>query len=226
MELEHCFPVWNKLSAAQQEVLRAAAVEKQVKKGALLHAGGRDCTGLLLVRSGRLRAYILSEEGREVTIYRLMERDVCLFSASCMMRSIQFDVTVEAERDSALWVVPAEVYRGLMEESAAVANYTNELMGDRFSEVMWLMEQIMWRSFDQRLAEFLLQESALEGSCLLPLTHERIAAHLGTAREVVTRMLRYFQGEGMVRLARGSLELTDVDQLKALCAQRKPARSE
>lgn len=220
MELEHCFPVWNKLTAAQQEALHRSTREKQVKKGALLHADGQDCTGLLIVRQGQLRAYILSEEGREVTIYRLVEGDVCLFSASCMMRSIQFDVTVEAERDTALWVVPAEAYRGLMEQSAAVANYTNDLMGSRFSEVMWLMEQIMWRSFDQRLAQFLLQESALEESDLLPLTHERIAAHLGTAREVVTRMLRYFQGEGMVRLARGSVELTDVSKLKALCGHK------
>jgi len=187
MELQHCFPVWNKLTAAQQEALHRSTREKQVKKGALLHAGGQDCTGLLIVRQGQLRAYILS---------------------------------VEAERDTALGVVPAEVYRGLMEQSAAVANYTNDLMGSRFSEVMWLMEQIMWRSFDQRLAQFLLQESALEESDLLPLTHERIAAHLGTAREVVTRMLRYFQGEGMVRLARGSVELTDVSKLKALCGHK------
>lgn len=220
MEFQSCFPIWDKLSKAQQSSILDSLAFRQIKKGTVIHNGGMDCTGLLLVKSGQLRAYILSEEGREVTIYRLVERDVCLFSASCMMRSIQFDVTVEAERDTALWVVPAEVYRGLMEQSAAVANYTNDLMGSRFSEVMWLMEQIMWRSFDQRLAQFLLQERALEESDLLPLTHERIAAHLGTAREVVTRMLRYFQGEGMVRLARGSVELTDVSKLKALCGHK------
>ena len=224
MDLECCLPVWDRLTADQQRSLSTAATEKSVKKGTVLHSGGQECTGLLVVRSGQLRAYILSDEGREITIYRLVEMDVCLFSASCMLRNIQFDVTVEAEKDSLLWVVPTDAYRAVMERSAPLANYTNELMSGRFSEVMWLMEQVMWRSFDQRLADFLLQESALEGTSALSITHERIAGHLGSAREVVTRMLRYFQSEGMVKLARGSVELTDVKRLSALCAPKKPAR--
>ena len=97
-----------------------------------------------------------------------------------------------------------------------VANFTNEIMATRFSEVMWLMEQIMWKSFDSRLAAFLLEESDLEETERLKLTHEKIADHLGTAREVVTRMLRYFQGEGLVRLSRGMVELLDRKRLEKL----------
>lgn len=216
MELEHCFPVWNKLTAGQQEALHRSTREKQVKKGALLHAGGQDCTGLLIVRQGQLRAYILSEEGREITVYRLFDRDLCLFSASCMMRSAQFDITIQAEKDTRLWVIPAEAYRQVMEQSAPAANYTNEIMAARFSEVMWLMEQVMWKSLDKRVAAFLLEESAIEGSAVLRLTHEAIANHLGTHREVVTRMLRYFQGEGMVKLARGCVEILDEGRLAGL----------
>src|SRR5699024_12838161 len=104
-----------------------------------------------------LRAYIVSEEGREITIYRLLERDFCLFSASCMMKNIQFAVTVETETDAAVWIIPPAVFKSLMEESAAAANYVNQLMAGRFSEVVWLMEQIMWKSFDSRLAAFLLE---------------------------------------------------------------------
>ena len=81
---------------------------------------------------------------------------------------------------------------------------------------MWLMEQIMWKSFDKRLAAFLLEESRLEESPVLKITHEKIAAHLGTAREVVTRMLRYFQSEGMVKLTRGSIEIVDKTKLEQL----------
>ena len=103
-----------------------------------------------------------------------------------------------------------------MEESAVVANYANQLISSRFSEVMWLMEQIMWKSFDKRLASFLLEESALENTPSLKITHEKIANHMGTAREVVTRMLRYFQGEGMVKLTRGTVELVDKKKLRAL----------
>lgn len=175
-----------------------------------------DCTGLLLVKYGQLRAYILSDEGREITIYRLFDRDMCLFSASCMMRSIQFEITIETEKDTELWIIPTEIYKSIMDESAPVANYTNELMAARFSDVMWLIEQIMWKSLDKRVASFLLEESSIEESDKLKLTHEAIANHLGTHREVITRMLRYFQSEGMVKLSRGTVTILNKEKLEHL----------
>lgn len=210
------FPVWEKLTSAQQQQLKSSAISRTVKKGTVLHNGNLDCTGLLLIRHGQLRAYILSDEGREITLYRLFDRDICLFSASCMMRSIQFEMMIEAEKDTELWIVPAEIYQSIMQESAPVSNFTNEIMASRFSEVMWLMEQIMWKSFDKRLAEFLLEECSLEETNTLKITHETIANHLGTAREVVTRMLRYFQSEGMVKLARGTVEICEERRLQEL----------
>ena len=210
MKFEEYFPVIRKLTKEQQKRIQEAVTEKSVEKGTVLHDGAADCTGLLVVQSGMLRAYILSEEGREITLYRLFERDVCLFSASCMMSGIQFEVTIEAEKDTRVWVIPTKVWKQLNEESAVLANYTNELMADRFTNVMWLIEQIMWKSFDKRLAEFLLEEVSVEGTSLLKITHEVIGNHLGTAREVVTRMLRYFQSEGMVKLSRGMVEITDI----------------
>ena len=216
MSFEHLFPVWEQLNTTQKNRILDSLIERQIKKGTMIHNGSMDCTGLLLVKHGQLRAYILSDEGREITLYRLFDRDICLFSASCIMRSVQFDIAIEAEKDTDLWVIPAEVYQKIMEESAPTANYTNELMASRFSDVMWLMEQIMWKSFDKRLAAFLLEESALEGDNTLKLTHEIIANHLGTAREVVTRMLRYFQSEGMVKLARGTVEITDEKKLRQM----------
>ena len=216
MEFSEYVPIWNQLTPGQRELLSGSLVSRSVKNRAVLHGGGRDCTGLLLVKSGQLRAFILSREGREVTLYRLFDRDLCLFSASCIMRSIQFDVTIAAEKDTELWVISAEAYKELMEQSAAAANYTNEIMAARFSEVMWLIEQVMWNSMDRRVAAFLLEEAAIEGANRLSITHETIANHLGTHREVVTRMLRYLQGEGMVRLSRGAVELLDVKRLSAL----------
>ena len=216
MELNQVFPIWDKLTAQERALLEGSAVRRTASKGTLLHNGSADCVGLILICSGQLRAYILSDEGKEITIYRLFERDMCLFSASCMMRSIQFDVTLEVEKDAELWLIPADTYKGIMEKSAAVANYTNELMASRFSEVMWLVEQVMWKSFDKRLAAFLMEESTLDNSDTLTITHDKIAAHMGTAREVVTRMLRYFQSEGMVSLSRGSVKLTDRKHLEEL----------
>ena len=216
MELEAFFPgVWDKLTDAQRRALESAASPRRLEAGEQLSGAG-ECVGLLAVRSGRLRAYMISDTGREITLYRLFERDICLFSASCVMRGLQFDVSIEAEQPSEVLVVSPEVYKRVMEESAPLANYTNELMASRFSEVMWLVEQILWKSFDRRLAAFLLEESALESSDELRITHERIAAHLGTAREVVTRMLRYFQSEGLVSLSRGRVRIADWQGLEAL----------
>ena len=216
MEFSSLFPVWNRLTAEQQAALSGSVFSRKENKGDVIHYGDADCTGLLLVRSGQLRAFILSEDGREITIYRLFERDLCLFSASCMMRSIQFDVSIEAEKDTELWVIPAETYKQLMDESAPLSNFTNEVMATRFSDVMWLVEQIMWKSFDKRLAAFLLEEASIEGTNELKITHEIIGNHMGNPREVVTRMLRYFQNEGMVKLSRGTIVITDQKKLEEL----------
>ena len=216
MPFQDYFPIWEKLEPAQQNRLLDSLIARKVEKGTVIHNGSMDCTGLLVVESGQLRAYILSDEGREITLYRLFDRDICLLSASCMIQSIQFDVTVVAEKDTRLWIIPAEVYKGVMESSAPAANFTNELMATRFTDVMWLIEQIMWKSLDKRLAAFLLEEAAIEGSNELKITHEAIANHMGSHREVITRMLRYFQGEGLVRLSRGMVAILDEERLKSL----------
>ena len=216
MDFSNYFPIWKKLTPAQQNKISGSILRRNVEKGTVIHGGSTDCTGLLIIRAGQLRAYILSDEGREITLYRLFDRDFCLFSASCILRSIQFEIVIEAEKDTEFWIIPAEVYKKIMEDSAAVANYTNEIMATRFSEVMWLIEQIMWKSLDKRIATFLLEESSIENTDRLKITHEIIANHLGTHREVVTRMLRYFQSEGMVKLSRGMITITDRLKLEAL----------
>lgn len=215
MDFENYFPVWNKLNKSQQDLILNSLITRKVKKGTIIHNGALDCTGLLLVKLGQLRAYILSDEGREITIYRLFDMDMCLFSASCMMRSVEFEITVKAEKDSELWIIPTEVYKSIMNESTSLANYTNELMATRFSDVMWLIEQIMWKSLDKRVASFLLEETSIEGTNELNITHEIIANHLGSHREVITRMLRYFQEEGLVKLSRGKVTIIDEKRLKS-----------
>ncbi len=214
-ELRDFFPVWNKLNKNQQEKLETAAVFKTYHEDEVVH-NGTECSGFLIVKSGQLRAHISSEEGREITVYRLFERDTCMFSGSCMMSSLQFDITIEAEKKSEIWLIPPKVFRSLMDESTAVANFMNEIMATRLSDIMWLIEQVMWKSFDKRLAAFLVEESSIEEKSQLKITHERIANHLGTAREVVTRMLKYFQNEGMVKLTRGTIEITDLKALEVL----------
>ena len=205
--LAEYFPFWGNITQSEREKLESSAVARVYKSGTILHNGSQDCVGLFVIKSGQLRAKIASDEGKEMTVFRLFEGDICLFSASCIMKSLQFDLIIETEKNTELWVIPPLVYKSVMDESAAVANYTNELMASRLSEVIWLIEQVLWKSFDKRLAQFLEQEN---------ITHEMIANHMGTAREVVTRMLKYFQSEGIVKLSRGKIELADKNKLKGL----------
>ena len=216
MEFAEYLPFWNKLTEAQQQKIADVIEFRQYKKGTHIHDSSADCLGLVAVRSGQLRAYILSEDGREITISRLTQYDVSLLSASCVMPDMQFNVMIEAEKDSEFWSIPACLFKNLVDESLAVSNYSRNLLSGNFSELMWLMEQIMWKSFDKRLAEFLLEECRLEETTQLKITHEKIANHMGTAREVVTRMLRYFQSEGMVKMTRGTIEIVDEEKLEKL----------
>ena len=216
MEFSKYLPIWDKLTPDQQQRIGQVIRHHQVSKGTYIHDSSAECLGLVLIKGGQLRTFILSEDGREITISRLFDYDVCLLSASCVLPDMQMNVMIEAEKDTEFWSISACLFKNLMEESLAVANYANNLISSHFSELMWLMEQIMWRSLDKRLAAFLLEEARLEGTNLLRITHEKVAAHMGTAREVITRMLRYFQSEGMVKLARGTIEIADEKKLQNL----------
>ena len=217
MEFSEYLPFWNQLSVQQQQLIAEVVEYRKVAKGTHIHDSSSECLGLVIVRSGQLRTYILSEDGREITLSRLFEYDVSLLSASCVMPDLQLNVMIEAEKDSEVWSIPACLFKNLADESLAVSNFSRNLISSNFSELMWLMEQIMWKSFDKRLAGFLLEEASIEEDSNLKITHEKIANHLGTAREVVTRMLRYFQSEGMVKLTRGTIEIVDDKKMRALC---------
>ena len=167
----------------------------------------------MLVKSGNIRAFFLSDSGKEITLYRLFENDACIMSASCILKNITFEIVLEAERESEVILVPTEIYQKLNNTSLAVQDFTNQLISSRFSDVMWVMEQIVFMSFDKRLAIFLLEQSAIEDSDVISLTHDVIAKNMGTAREVVTRMLKYFQTLEIVKVTRGSIEIIDRKKL-------------
>lgn len=207
---------WKDLNDSQKKTLEQAMVVKKFHAGEAMRSSSENCTGLFLLKSGQVRAYIISESGKEITLYRLFDRDVCIFSASCMMKNIAFDIFIEVEKETMAYLIPVSVFSRLSKESLAVQSFTNELMASRFTEVMWIMEQALFMSFDKRLALFLLEQSNIEDSDILEITHEKIANHLGTAREVVTRMLKYFQNEGMVALNRGTIEIRNHKKLEKI----------
>ncbi len=212
--LRNSLPFWEELSEEQKHRLLTASAFRSYPAGTLLHSIG-DCAGLFLLKSGEARTYIVSEEGREVTLYRQFPPEFCLFSASCMLKNIRFDVTIEAVKDTDTILIPTYIYRELNQSCVKVAEFTNQLLSARLSEVMWLMEQILFMSFDRRLAMYLLKRSGESEDGRILGTHEQIAKDLGSAREVVTRMLRYFQDEDAVRLSRGAVSVTDRGKLES-----------
>ena len=199
-------PFWEKLGKAEQEKLEGCAKKQTFKKGTLVAGEHRECTGILVVTKGQLRVFVLSEEGKEITLFRLLERDFCLFAASCTMNGLTFDVMIEAMEETEVYRIPPEVYKQLREQSLAISNYTSEVMASRFSDVMWLLDQILNKRLDSRLAALLLEESSLA----------ELGNHLGSPREVITRMLRHFQKEQLIGMSRGKIELLDTERLTAL----------
>lgn len=210
---------WKDLTEAQRANLQQAIVKKSFTAGCSMKGSSEHCAGLFLIRSGQVRTYIVSESGKEITLYRLFDRDVCIFSASCMMKNIAFEVHIEVEKDTQAYLLPTAVFQKLSEESLPVQNFTNQIMASRFTEVMWVMEQALFMSFDKRLANFLMEQMIIDDAETLQITHEKIANHLGTAREVVTRMLKYFQNLGIVDLSRGSIRILDQKKLEKIIEQ-------
>lgn len=214
--VEAFFPFWNSLEEKQKHDLKIGCKSRTFKKGDIIFPYKDECLGLILVQDGQFRAFILSGEGKEVTLYRLFNYDICLFSASCSMKNIQFDVHIESEKETRVLMIPISLYEQMMGQSIDFAAYMNEIMSSRFSDVMWTLEQIVFKSMDSRIAQFLLDQANIKGAGTLTLTHDSIARDLGTAREVVTRMLNYFQDEHILELGRGNITLLNPDRLSKI----------
>ena len=212
---EKAFPFWNKITENEQNLILDNSSLLTFHTGENIH-DSTECTGVLVVKSGQLRVYMVSPEGKEITLYKLNPYEVCMLSAACILNNIRFDVMVDAEKDSEIYLVNPYSYKELKDKNIVVERFTNSVINESFSEAMWLMEQALFMSFDKRLAIFLLEQAESSKNDILNLTHDYIAKNMGTAREVVSRMLKYFQTENMVSLSRGAISLVDKKKLRAL----------
>ncbi|MGI5935934.1 MAG: Crp/Fnr family transcriptional regulator [Oscillospiraceae bacterium] len=214
--LSRYFESWPHLSPEEQEGLLQNTRFMTFEKGAAIHNGDNDCLGVLFVKSGMLRVYMLSEEGRDITLFRVNTGGICILSASCVLSSITFDVHIDAEEYTEALLISAPYFSVLSENNVYVQNFAYKLTADSFSDVMWTMQQILFMSLDKRLAILLWDELSKTGGNTLYLTHEQIARYIGSAREVVSRMLKYFSQEGIVELGRGSIKILDKEKLRLL----------
>jgi len=209
------FPFWNEISDSDRDYICRNSLALTYPKGTNIH-NGNECSGVIFVRKGSLRLYILSEEGKEITLYRLHSGDMCMLSASCVLKAITFDVLVDAEENSECYVINGAAYASVSERNPSIKIFTLETAVSRFSDVMWVMQQILFMSMDKRLAIFLIDESSRLQSDTINLTHEQIARYMGSAREVVSRMLKYFSNEGIVEASRKGVKILDKDKLRKL----------
>ncbi len=197
--LSQTLKFWNELTQNQKSMITNTSNSIPFKKGDNLYRGESQCLGLILVKSGQLRAYITSEDGKQITLYRLLSLDTCILSASCMIKSINFNINLEIEKDSNIIIIPTEIFNQISEQNSSVKSFMLELMSSRFSDVMWVLDQFVFGSVGKRLAGFLLEHANLEQSNKLKMTHEFIANDLGTAREVITRLLNHFSDDKIIK---------------------------
>lgn len=208
--LEKHTQFYSKLTKEDKELFNSKAILARYSKDNSLYFSDRDCNGFITVVSGTLRAFLTSDEGKEITLYKLQKSDSCILSASCIFKNIHFDVNIDALEDTEAIVLPSHYLEMISKNNMSLNKYILDLTQSRFSEVMWIMQDIVFSSFDKRLIKYL--EGFSEKT--IKITHESIANDLGTAREVVSRMLKYFEKEGMVKLSRGSITIIDLNKEK------------
>ncbi len=210
------FPFWEEITEGDRDYICRHSMSVTYEKGAGVH-DGNECSGVIFVCSGSLRLSMISDDGKDITLYRLHKGDMCMLSASCVLKSITFDVFINAEEDSQCYVISGPAYAAVSERNPSIKIFSLEAAVSRFSDVMWVMQQILFMSMDKRLAIFLTDESARTGSDTITLTHEQIARYMGSAREVVSRMLKYFANEGIVEVSRKGIHILDKKRLRKQC---------
>ena len=209
-------PFWPSLSEAERELLMGGAIIEDYAKKSVVCNSANACLGLSVVLAGEMRVCILSEEGREVTLCRLHPGDICVLSAVCVIHEITFESLLIAQTDCRILSILPGVFKRLIEQNIHIRCFTYEKATMRFSDAMWTMQQILFHGFDRRLAAFLIAEADRLGTNELRMTHEDIARYISSAREVVARMLKRFAEDGLLRVNRGSIVLTDRKGLELL----------
>ena len=206
-KIERYFPFMEHLSDEEAERLKKNVLSKTFSKGEIISGNADSCTGMILVEKGDVRISIISEGGRQITLFHVIEKEVCVMTASCVISQLTFDTIISAEEETTIWVIPPQVLGKLSEKNIYVKAFMYELLTERFSSVVWVMEQILFKGMDHRLASFLISYYEQTGKKEIIMTQEEIAVEINTAREVIARMLKQFASDGLVELKRGKILL-------------------
>lgn len=208
-------PFWDRLRENQRDALVAGARTARYKKGSQLADVGEDC-GVILVKRGRICAIAVSEEGREVALLCCYSGDMCLLAAHAFMDTAAFNISISAETEADVMIIDTKTFSDVCKSNIHAEGYIRRVISDHFSMVVGNIHHMLIHSPERRIAAYLCSAAERTGSGKVRATHEQIAKHVGTAREVVTRTLKKMAGEGMILSERGFVVIKDKAALKKL----------
>ena len=214
--LEEILPFFNSLSVKESQELISKSILIKYEEGKIVHNKNSTCTGLLITISGQFRTFISAPLRREITLFRLLDRDVCILSASCAFQNITYDINLESEKESLAIIIDSSIIKDLSKSNAKVLEFLLNITQNKLSEVMYVLEQAVFFSLDSRISNFLIEESNLTNSSTLYLTHESIANHIGSSREVVSKILKKFERDDIIEISRGKLKILNIEKLNNL----------
>jgi len=168
-------PFWKNLSDEEKKQLLSGAVLRIYKKDSYIYGMTDACLGMIYVQKGSIRVYITSEEGREITLFHIGSGECCVLSASCVIAGISLDVQLLAEEDTEIVAIHSGMIQKLMDSNIYARCFAYELATKRFSDVVWVMQEIMFARFDVRMARFLLSVYEKTGENKIQMTQEAIA---------------------------------------------------
>lgn len=207
------FSFWEYLSLQEREFFISNLHETCYPAGSQIRSDNCSCLGTIFVKTGTLRIYLLSEQGKEATLYRIRQGEICTLSASCILSSITFDVQIDAETDCELLILPASVMSSLMKSNIYMENFIYKMTSEHFSDVIAAVERMFFMTLKQRVAAFLIDESSQLNSNELTLTQEQLAKNIGSAREAVSRILKQLVQEKSILISRKGITLLDKTRL-------------
>ena len=208
------FEFWPHLSENEVTRINQNTIIKKFPAGSLIFDSVSECLGFVYIVKGGLRTYMMSDEGREVTLYRLSTGDCCVLAASCVIKEISFDCFITAETDTELLIINPPTASSIKAQNIYFRSFIYEMAAQRFSAAMKTMDNLLFLKLEGRLASFLVGEYERTGIIEIRMTHEQVAQYINSAREVVARTLKRFSQDGLVEIKRGVIKLLDVDGLK------------
>ena len=203
----------NKLTKVEKRQFIEQSLNVKYEKGKVLMYEGMSCNNAIFVLEGSIRVYKVSEEGKEITLYRVEKGETCIITISCILANVHYQAIAEVEEDVTMLMMPLKIFHGLFSSSMAFQQFIFRTLSTRMTEVMMIVEEVAFKSMNTRIASFLLDQKEKNNSDIIKITHEKIAMELGTAREVVSRVLTDFQKKGAVQVSRGKIKVKDIKLL-------------